>query len=1023
MEKHYNAFISYRHHPQDIRAASGIQRALERYKIPKALRARVKDGIHIFRDKEELPITSNLTDDLTRALLNSDFLIVICSTHTKESIWVQREIETFLKTHPKNRVLTVLVDGEPYDVIPEILQYDEVTDPLTGQVVRIPIEPLSCDWRVTDRRGQKAELARLAAALLGCGYDELRQRQRQYRMRQIIAGFSCALTISLAFTAYFVYTSIQIQKANEALQEANVQIQNNYEEALRNQSQYLTEASAQRLEAGDRLTAMALAMEALPNGNGSRPYYPPAEKALNEALGTYAIRDEVVAVGSFNPGALVQDFVVTDDGGMIYIQDARGQISAWDTRTFQRLSTVDFGNVSFLPFSVTAEGNLLVHTAEKKLYCYGSDGSRLWEVENCYDHAFQDEKKILLVMEYDASLGTTIRFLDPVTGEEIRPGVMVQEEEKQYYSFAEKVYSEGGITLQYNDYDESYNNVYTVCQVNPETGERISLMESSAWVRCVTSTPDGKILVMVSDGSGYYNGFYMGMETTGASRDLIRCYDRYTRQLLWESDCVSYVYSGHYRMEVIPGTNQVLCQKDNVFQVLELETGAVLGECQAPSGVLSMTVESEDAQCVLQDGSYCRYVYAEDTCYSFQYMEDNLTAGIVNKGIFTIHSLGTQVTVYRTLAAGEWNSFSGDYDLFGKELRVHDGLLAVKDYSFFCVFDMEQERLLWSAETASSDRLLGFSRDGAKLWVLRKGDKEVLSFDALTGSVTAAPLPDADAWERRILNSVQLAQDRLYYLEREDAVEHAVCLDLNTMDGIRVTLPEREAFDPWDSTQYTAYAMAGNSYAWLCRSDGAFYEIDWAKGSVMTRAQGLESFPAMALREDGTVAAACDQEVLFFLPGEEAASGFSLDERKAGSLCWYGDELLALCDDGALWRYSMDGTVLSRTELELFNTFFREIVAMQTDPQAVTWEFTNEGDLLLNAFSAGNLVDCDTWLSKGFIEQYLTYYTPQNRILANFSGRIASICRYDTEQLMSMAQEELNGFSLSPEQRGKYGLD
>jgi hypothetical protein len=51
--------------------------------------------------------------------------------------------------------------------------------------------------------------------------------------------------------AYFLYTSIRIQE--------------NLDNALRNQSQYLTSSAQEKLEAGDRFTAIALAMAALPS--------------------------------------------------------------------------------------------------------------------------------------------------------------------------------------------------------------------------------------------------------------------------------------------------------------------------------------------------------------------------------------------------------------------------------------------------------------------------------------------------------------------------------------------------------------------------------------------------------------------------------------------------------------------------------------------------------------------------------------------------------------------------------------
>ena len=124
MQQHYNAFISYRHHPDDIRVAEQVHRSLERFRVPAAIKKRCGKIQRLFRDKDELPITSNLTEDITRALKNADYLIVICSEHTAESLWVQREIELFLTTHDRSKVLTVLASGQPKDTIPEILQYD-----------------------------------------------------------------------------------------------------------------------------------------------------------------------------------------------------------------------------------------------------------------------------------------------------------------------------------------------------------------------------------------------------------------------------------------------------------------------------------------------------------------------------------------------------------------------------------------------------------------------------------------------------------------------------------------------------------------------------------------------------------------------------------------------------------------------------------------------------------------------------------------------------------------------------------
>ena len=81
MPSKYNAFISYKHSDLDNRVASEIQRQLERFKIPKSIKESTKTNKinRIFRDKEELTLTSDLSATIENALSNSDHLIVICS--------------------------------------------------------------------------------------------------------------------------------------------------------------------------------------------------------------------------------------------------------------------------------------------------------------------------------------------------------------------------------------------------------------------------------------------------------------------------------------------------------------------------------------------------------------------------------------------------------------------------------------------------------------------------------------------------------------------------------------------------------------------------------------------------------------------------------------------------------------------------------------------------------------------------------------------------------------------------------
>ena len=69
-EQRYNAFISYRRTEHDTAVAKEIQNSLERFRVPRGIRSSSgKERIdRIFRDQEELSITSNLSRRIEDAL-------------------------------------------------------------------------------------------------------------------------------------------------------------------------------------------------------------------------------------------------------------------------------------------------------------------------------------------------------------------------------------------------------------------------------------------------------------------------------------------------------------------------------------------------------------------------------------------------------------------------------------------------------------------------------------------------------------------------------------------------------------------------------------------------------------------------------------------------------------------------------------------------------------------------------------------------------------------------------------------
>ena len=220
--RHYNAFISYRHLEIDSYVAEKLQKLLENYKPPKGVGE--TDRIqYIFLDRSELPTSKSLDQSLKDALFNSDYLIVILSEHYKDSIWCMEEVRAF-KEHcggKIDRILPVLVSGEPAEALPEEIcfeEYYETAPDGTQQKVRKILEPLCCDVRADSKKERdrklKTEFLRLAAPMLGCGFDDLYQRHRkQQRRRQAIAiGSAFGILTAILAVVLVSYHEVSVSR-------------------------------------------------------------------------------------------------------------------------------------------------------------------------------------------------------------------------------------------------------------------------------------------------------------------------------------------------------------------------------------------------------------------------------------------------------------------------------------------------------------------------------------------------------------------------------------------------------------------------------------------------------------------------------------------------------------------------------------------------------------------------------------------------------------------------------------------
>ena len=226
----YWAFISYSHH--DRRWGDWLHWSLETYRVPRVLVGKPSaDGVvparvfPIFRDREELAASADLGANINEALTQSRYLVVICSPRAAKSQWVNEEILAFKRLGREDRLLALIVEGEPNasdgkigfssddECFPEALRFRLGAD---GQLSHARAEPIAADVRER-RDGKTNAKLKLLARLLSVGFDELRQREHHRQKRRLLAiGGILALGL-LIVSGLALYAFRQRSIANQSL--------------------------------------------------------------------------------------------------------------------------------------------------------------------------------------------------------------------------------------------------------------------------------------------------------------------------------------------------------------------------------------------------------------------------------------------------------------------------------------------------------------------------------------------------------------------------------------------------------------------------------------------------------------------------------------------------------------------------------------------------------------------------------------------------------------------------------------
>lgn len=274
----YDAFISYRHVEPDQSIAKQVHQMIETFKAPKEFYQNGKRPVfRVFRDREELA-ARDLSASIEEALETSRYLIVICSKRTPLSEWCQREIETFKSLHGSERIIPVLIEGEPGEAFPlplKELKGEESVSEILAADIR-PDETLNADFEGYEalQNNNKAKLKeltkksldilktekyRVMATILGCNFGDLKQRDKERKNKRIMTVSTVA---GVVFLIFGLFMANAYHKAELARQEA---VQSNASILMKRSKDFTKE--------GDYIKAVLVAKEAMKSIKPNMKYY------------------------------------------------------------------------------------------------------------------------------------------------------------------------------------------------------------------------------------------------------------------------------------------------------------------------------------------------------------------------------------------------------------------------------------------------------------------------------------------------------------------------------------------------------------------------------------------------------------------------------------------------------------------------------------------------------------------------------------------------------------------------------
>ncbi len=1043
MIEHYNAFISYRHAEKDIKVAKAIQNDLEHFHIPGKIKKStgMKSINRIFLDKDELGTASDLSTEIAFALEHADYLIVICSTATKESRWVPREIEYFLRNHTRKQITTVLVDGEPEDVIPDILKYEDRTymnengQPYT---VRVPLEPLSCDYRLSHKKAKKEELPRLASALLGCSYDELMNRRRQYKVRRLTAIFAGVMAVAVAFAAYLLYSKGQIR--------------DNYDKALRNQSKYLAYESMSADEDEQRILAIQLALAALPKDKeDSRPVTPQAIRALVDSTLSYSPRrnDTVVATWNYDMPNSISDFKIDSTGRTLAAMDANGNVSVWNAGDHSVIlsltsQTDSADNIAFLNDSI-----LLVQS-QRTLFAYRiPEGSQLWKYESedmiTYSNTFEPwtdghvsvyngEHKVMKLRVQDGSVAESCEF---TTSNDLISDVHV---------------SPDGTKIAY--IKGNFEDSTAICVFNIKDKTTKEMKVDAQRVRNLYWADDKHLMAAYPTGEDSGSMAVLGISYLKTDYSKILCIDPDAMTAVWSKDfdCTDVLINSDFM--ALPKTESIAYYSGNHAVMYGISDGSVVADHHVNSPIVSISDYDGNGWplYVCYNGSIAmpttKVIAKVQPC-----MINKVSQAAVGNGVFVRSSNSSQIIHYQTnVYDNEWMEITKGKELsyFYNCMLLDDGVLAMVSeeeaeefpkiakgisgkFDMLTLINPMTGELRYQMPLTKENgerysignfQLIGSAGDFFYLGRTDydEGQYVLFSVNLGTGELTRKNLFQTTVPAE---NSVRVQNGKLIYTEEKDYRRTVYVYDLATGTSQSVLISEDKLVG---GSYTTPFYFSGADKVYFTNSEGdwiidmnekksleVILSESWEKTKLVAYDAGNDRFAitdGISIRfveSDGRC------EISFRCPGAVpiGMTYYTPKNKEEGTM------LLVAFSNGVLNRYdAASGDFIGKTTL----------TCMNSDAQEAKFDFSSSDQkFYVEVSGITDVFDLESWTEETSVQNSIGHHRLTDRFytyaIVDDKYSVGYFRHYTVDELIGKAKDILKGAEMSEEVKSQYGIE